>query len=45
MGVKRIDMVHHLMDRYGEIAGLDLNENHKISDKALDTTTPVGNND
>ena len=29
------------MDRYGEITEIDLNENLKIFDEALDTTMPI----
>ena len=42
MRVKMIDLLHHLMDRYGKITETYLKENHKILDEALDTTMPIG---
>ena len=41
MGVKTIDLVHYLMGRYGKIIETDLKDNHKIFDRALDTTIPI----
>ena len=40
MEVNKIDLVHHLMIRYGEITEMDLKENQKIFDESLDTTMP-----
>ena len=41
MGVKTIDMVCHLMNRYGKVTEMDLKENHKRFDEALDNTIPI----
>ena len=41
MAVKTIDLVHHLVDRYGEMIEKDLKENQKIFDEELDTTIPI----
>ena len=41
MGVNTIDLVHHLLDRYGKITETDLKENQKIFYEALDTTMPI----
>ena len=41
MSVKKIDMVYHLMGRYGKITETDLKENHKRFDEALDNTIPI----
>ena len=38
MGSKIIYLVHHLMERYGNITETELKENHKIFDEALETT-------
>ena len=42
MEVNKIDMVHHLMDRYAKIIKMDLKENQKIFDDTLDTTISIG---
>ena len=41
MGVNTIDLVHHLMDRYGKIIETDIQENQERLDKSLDTTMPT----
>ena len=41
MAVKTIDLVHHLMDRYGEMIEKDLKENQNIFDEELDNTIPI----
>ena len=41
MGVKTIDLVHHIMDGYGRIIETELKENNKIFDEALNTTTLI----
>ena len=41
MGVKTINLVHHLMDIHGEITEKYLKENQKWFDEALDTTMPI----
>ena len=40
MGVKMIDLAHHLMDRYVKSTETDLKENQKIFDEELDTNMP-----
>ena len=41
MVVKEIDLVHHIIDRYGKITETDRKENQKIFDEALDTNMPI----
>ena len=41
MGIKKINLVHHLIDRYGEIIRTDLKEKKYIFNEALDTIIPV----
>ena len=38
IGVKRIDLVQHLMGKYGEITETDPKENQEMSNNALDTS-------
>ena len=44
MGVKTIDLVHHIMDRYGKTTETVLKKYQKIFDKALDTTMLIDKN-
>ena len=39
--VNMIDLVHHLMDRYGKIIEIDLKENQKRFNGAFYTTMPI----
>ena len=41
MVFKIIDLVHHIMDIYGENTETYLNDNQKRFDKLLDTTMPI----
>ena len=41
VGVKMIDLFHHLMDIYRKITETDLRENQKTFDEALNATMPV----
>ena len=41
MGVRKIDLLHHIMDRSGGIIEIDLKENQEIFDEELDTTIPI----
>ena len=40
MVLKMIDLVHHLMDRYGKIVETNLKENRKRLNETLDTNIP-----
>ena len=39
--VNMIDLVHHLIDRYGKIIEMDLKENQKRFNGAFYTTMPI----
>ena len=41
MGVNTIDLVHYLMDRYGNIIETDVKENQKRFYEALETIIPI----
>ena len=41
MGVKTIDLVHHIMGRYGKIKETDINDNQNRFDEAFDTNMPI----
>ena len=41
MGIKTINMVHHLMERYGETIETDPKEKQQRFYDALETTIPI----
>ena len=41
MGIKTINMVHHLMERYGKIIETGLKENQKRFDETLYNSIPI----
>ena len=43
MDINKIDMIHHLMERYRKITETDLKYNQNILDKALETTMTINN--
>ena len=41
LGINAVNMIHHLMNRYGKNAGTDLKENQKWFYEALETIIPI----